>query len=94
METGRGCLMLLLHANNKTEVARMDEEIALKASFTARCCGWSPRDSIPIASAKLNEHVPQSVEGSVSETVKYGRPAAAVRIPSCLQYNIIGENSP
>jgi hypothetical protein len=86
METGRSCLMLLLHANN-LEVARMDEELALKISITARCCGRSPRGSIPIASAELIEHVPQLVEGSVSETVKYG-------FESHHAYNIIGENSP
>lgn len=69
METGRSCLMLLPHANNKMEVARMDEELVLKASNTARYYGRPPRDSIPIASAKLNEHVLQSEERAVSEAV-------------------------
>jgi hypothetical protein len=86
METSRSCLMLLLHANN-LEVARKDEELALKISISERYCGRSPRDSIPIASAKLIEHVPQSVEGSVSETVKYG-------FESHHAYKIIRENSP
>lgn len=87
MENCRSCLMLLLHANNKMEVARMDEELVLKISITERCCGRSPRGSIPIASAKLNEHVLQSEERPVSETVQCW-------FESNHAYKIVRENSP